>query len=198
MQSLSFRLEDFIPYYVDIEDNESHVYPSLPNGSPDTFYQSIRSKQEFSSLAYDPENPQDSSVPGTNFMKHQEFVARFLSPQTPYNRMLAIHAVGTGKCVHPQTMITLAQPVSIFGTSATISHLWEVLQGGMILEDGTGEWSVPKETITVLAYNPLLNTIEPRRVKRFYRERVKTIILHYSSGSSHLRCTLSHKLLTPK
>ena len=198
MQSLSFRLEDFIPYYVDLDSEQTTVYPSLPTGAPDTFYQSIRSKQEFSSLAYDPENLSDSNVPGTNFFKHQEFVARFLSPQTPYKRMLAIHAVGTGKCVHPQTMVTLAQPVSIFGGSATISHLWEVLQGGMILEDGTGEWSVPKETIMVLAYNPLLNTIEPRRVKRFYRERVKTVILHYSSGSSHLRCTLSHKLLTPK
>ena len=178
MQSLSFRLEDFIPYYVDLGSEQTSVYPSLPSGAPSTFYQSIRSKQEFSSLSYDPANPSDSSVPGTNFFKHQEFVARFLSPQTPYNRMLAIHAVGTGKCVHPQTIISLAQPVSIFGTSATISHLWEVLQGNMILEDGSGEWSVPKETVTVLAYNPLLNTIEPRRVKRFYRERVKTVILH--------------------
>jgi hypothetical protein len=198
MQSLSFNLEDFIPYYVDIDAQKTDVYPSLPHGAPNTFYQSIHSKQEFSSLAYDPSNPEDASVPGTNFFKHQEFVARFLSPQTPYNRMIAIHAVGTGKCVHPHTIISLAKPVSIFQQSASISHLWELFQGGILIEDGTGEWAVPKENITVLAYNPVSNTIEPKRVKRLYRERVNTLVLHYSSGSNHLCCTFSHKLLTSK
>jgi hypothetical protein len=191
----TFNLEDFIPYYVDV-NSSSNVYPNLSNTPPETFYQSINMKQEFSSLKLSA--TQETPSEDIPFLNHQEFVARFLSPKTPYNRLLAFHAVGTGKCVHPSTIVSLSSSVSIFSSISTISHLWEVLRGGMIIEDDEqGEWTTPKETINVLSYNSFTNQIESKKVLRLYRQKVNTLLYHYNSGGHDIICTEVHKLYTP-
>jgi hypothetical protein len=90
--SLEFKLEEFIPYYVDYNDTSS-IY-DLPEG--DQLYYSTLFKKEFDDLRLD---KVDEIKPGELF-KQQIFISRFLSSRTPYDKLLIYHGIGTGKtCV---------------------------------------------------------------------------------------------------
>jgi len=90
--SLEFKLEEFIPYYVDYNDTSS-IY-DLPEG--DQLYYSTLFKKEFDDLRLD---KVDEIKPGELF-KQQVFISRFLSSRTPYDKLLIYHGIGTGKtCV---------------------------------------------------------------------------------------------------
>jgi hypothetical protein len=90
--SLEFKLEEFIPYYVDYND-ETSIY-NLPEG--DELYYSTLFKKEFDDLRLD---KVDEIKPGELF-KQQVFISRFISSYTPYDKMLVYHGIGTGKtCV---------------------------------------------------------------------------------------------------
>lgn len=69
--SLEFKLEEFIPYYVDYNDTSS-IY-DLPEG--DQLYYSTLFKKEFDDLRLD---KVDEIKPGELF-KQQVFISRFLS-----------------------------------------------------------------------------------------------------------------------
>lgn len=198
--SVHFELADFIPYYVEPSQSPSLVYPSISSSlsGPQALYQSLLSKQEFSSLKLTSLSKQ-KPYKDSPFFNHQEFVARFLSPKTPYNRLLAVHGVGSGKCVHPATLVTLTSPVSIFEEKASISHLWHTLGGKMLIDDPRGgEWCYPNKPIYVLSFNTKTKKLESKRVLRFFREHVRTTLIKYYAKDSTLICTTSHKLYTPK
>ena len=72
------HLSDFLDFYADSNDP--------------AFYADLRRKQEFSSL-----QTHRIEVPKGRYLPHQEWMARFLSPLTPYDGVLACHGVGTGK-----------------------------------------------------------------------------------------------------
>src|SRR3989344_3908994 len=71
-------IEDFLPSYPDITDEE--------------FYRVIADNKEFKLGPYEskPEKPGD-------LMLHQKFMKRFLSPHTTYDKMLLFHSPGVGK-----------------------------------------------------------------------------------------------------
>ena len=84
-------ITEFLPKYPNIVQTQH----KLLNPYEDDFYESIYNKKEF----YDERlEPQDdiSSEPG-NLLKHQKIIARFFSSYTPYNELLLLHAMGTGK-----------------------------------------------------------------------------------------------------
>ena len=89
--NLSFKLEDFFPYYIFQTLNTNTNLYNLPS---DPFYNQILIKKEFNELELDPIEalPKDGG-----YFKHQNFMARLLSPNTPYDRMLVFHHMGTGK-----------------------------------------------------------------------------------------------------
>jgi hypothetical protein len=100
--SVSFDLSDFFDYYVSA-GSDVNLYSDIidqvaPNNNDiyhrDFFYESIRLKQEFASEQANRIEP--TPVRG-ELLPHQRFMARFLSPYTPYNRILAFHGMGTGK-----------------------------------------------------------------------------------------------------
>jgi superfamily II DNA or RNA helicase len=92
-----FDFSDFFNYYVTIEGGPK-PYPSTsdPPMPSTSFYTSVLEKREFSERL---PTSTDSLGPSGGFLPHQQFMARFLSPHTTYNRMLAFHGVGTGKTV---------------------------------------------------------------------------------------------------
>lgn len=80
MEQLRFRLEDFFPIYT-MEDEKD-------------FYNSVPIKKEFDDAraVLNEPRPQRGEQ-----LKHQAFMMRFLSPHTPYDKMIAFHGLGSGK-----------------------------------------------------------------------------------------------------
>ena len=95
------HLEDFIPAYPYLEsginkDNEiGNNEPSIYNPYNDKYELSNFNKQEYYEdlLDINEERPEQKGVP----LKQQEFIGRFLSPNTLNNEILLFHQVGTGK-----------------------------------------------------------------------------------------------------
>ena len=80
MEQLRFKLEDFFPIYT-MEDEKE-------------FYSSVPIKKEFDDAraVLNEPRPQRGEQ-----LKHQAFMMRFLSPHTPYDKMIAFHGLGSGK-----------------------------------------------------------------------------------------------------
>ena len=80
MEQLRFKLEDFFPIYT-MEDEKE-------------FYNSVPIKKEFDDAraVLNEPRPQRGEQ-----LKHQAFMMRFLSPHTPYDKMIAFHGLGSGK-----------------------------------------------------------------------------------------------------
>ena len=67
----------------------SNFFPEYPEIKSGDFYQKIYEKEEFY---------KEKFIKGDeNTLKHQQLIARFLSPYTPYDRLLLFHLPGTGK-----------------------------------------------------------------------------------------------------
>ena len=77
------EIEKFIPYYPSIDDKH--------------FFQEIYDKKEFKEEGKD------------RLLSHQQFIARFLSPMTLYNRLLLYHRMGTGKTCASIAAVELAR-----------------------------------------------------------------------------------------
>ncbi len=81
MDNLQFKLEDFFPIYTREDDT-------------DNLYNSVVLKKEFDdsrALLNEPRPKRGEQL------KHQAFMMRFLSPYTPYDKMIAFQGLGSGK-----------------------------------------------------------------------------------------------------
>ena len=184
--SFNFKLEDFIPYYVDYDDNSS-IY-NLPEGN--ALYYSTILKKEFDELHLE---PVESVKPGELY-KQQTFISRFLSPYTPYDKMLVYHGIGSGKCVHPSTVITLHDYNII-----TIEEMWRNYSGSVFKDDEGGLWSNPVHRIRCLSYDDQKKIPVEGKVVKLYREYIKSKMKRYTfSKGEDLVCTYSHRLYVRK
>lgn len=110
------HLEDFIPAYPYLEsgvnDNNEigNNEPFLYNPYKDKYELSNFNKQEFYEDLLDilEERPEQKGVA----LKQQEFLARFLSPQTLNNKILLFHQVGTGKTCSAINIAELAMTMN--------------------------------------------------------------------------------------
>lgn len=86
---MEIGITDFLPKYPDINTD------TPLNPYDEDFYQAIFRKKEFydEKLPKIEDFPEDAGV----LMKHQKLVARFLSSHTPYDSLLLVHSMGTGK-----------------------------------------------------------------------------------------------------
>ncbi len=97
-------ITDFIPKYPNIDNYEDEDMDFL-NPYGESFYTSIYKKKEFyeNKLENYEEKP---SRPG-QFLKHQKTIANFFSSRTPYDQLLLLHEMGTGKCLALDTPIIM-------------------------------------------------------------------------------------------
>lgn len=88
--SMGIDVKDFLPVYSNVNNTE---YPVLNPYS--NFYDSIYHKKEF----YENRLSQVESFPKERGMltKHQKTIARYFSSHTPYDRLLLVHEMGSGK-----------------------------------------------------------------------------------------------------
>jgi hypothetical protein len=197
MANVSFSLEDFFGYYVRTSQKPPTIYDSLDRGVTgdeiSAFYTSIPMKKEFSTLRT-VERLKLENFRGLSLYNHQEFMARFMSPHTPYNRMLVYHGVGTGKCVHPDTTITTyAGDVPI---KSKISSLFDRCKGSEIsVPNDSGRWFSPKASTFVASFDPTTRSLVKRKILRFYVETVDTILKKIITETEReIVCTFQHKL----
>jgi superfamily II DNA or RNA helicase len=69
--------------------------PIYPLVNDENFYKEIFKKKELYMLRLD-ETEEKPEEPG-DLLRHQIFMSRFMSPYTPYTKLLAIHGLGSGK-----------------------------------------------------------------------------------------------------
>lgn len=88
------ELYHYLPSYPDFYNNLSEVIGS-DDEEDDLPYTSVLKKKEFfeNKLARTEDKPKKAG----DLMKHQTFIARFMSSHTPYNGILLMHQPGTGK-----------------------------------------------------------------------------------------------------
>jgi hypothetical protein len=202
---------DFM-YYPDISDKD--------------FYNDIWSKQEFlentsqTQEYYDQDDKKMELIqrlcnPSVLKLKsYQVFLRNFLSPETPYNSILVFHGIGTGKCLHPDTPVTIyptptssTTPTSCTTPSdpveKTIESIWqEYHQSSELLSDPDtveASWSIPKSTINVRTLNERSGQMITTQVSKLYRQYIQEEIKKVTLVNGlKVRLTQKHHLLTEK
>ena len=185
--NLDFQLKDFFPYYPSSNqlENLDPVYKS-------NFYDSIIRKKEFDECR---SQFTDTINKDENFWPHQNFMARFMSPNTPYNNMLVFHGMGTGKCVDPLTQI-----LTKYG-SFSIQELWdnETSFSYSINNNSNEEWK-DSDQLEVYCMDSGFHLPFIKKVARLFRERINSFCNRYIIKVNDidtpifLNCTANHKL----
>ena len=85
------EIHDFMPKYPEIE----HTFEDIDPYWDEEFNKSIYLKKEFNELRLDAEEIIPEG-PGSLF-RHQELMTRLVSVHTPYDNMLLVHQMGSGK-----------------------------------------------------------------------------------------------------
>jgi ribosomal protein S18 acetylase RimI-like enzyme len=175
------NIEDFLPKYPNIHQS----YPVLNPYSD--FYQSIYRKKEF----YENKLDKAEVFPRERGMltKHQKIIARYMSSRTPYDRVLLVHSMGTGKCVLPNTVIKLN-----VGTMR-IEDLWNKYYT-RIQYDEEGQWSYPSDQLYVKSYCNTKQTICDGFVKMLYKQEISEPVRKIVTQNRSITCTKKHRLYT--
>jgi ribosomal protein S18 acetylase RimI-like enzyme len=113
------NIEDFFPKYPNIEKSE---YPDL-NAYEGSFNNVIFHKKEFYENRLDKKAEDIPNERGV-LLKHQLTIARYLSSNTPYDRLLIVHSMGSGKTC------------SVIGAIEQIKVETPIFTGAIILAKG--------------------------------------------------------------
>lgn len=180
-------IKDFLPKYPNIEKSKYEVL----NPYEDDFYKAIYHKKEF----YENRLERSEIFPRERGMltKHQKTIARYMSGNTPYNKLILVHSMGTGKCVAPNTNIY------VNGRIERIEDLWDRYHSRLVFLDEVGEWSKPTEPLYVNSYVEKEGKIVSRPVQSLYRQKVSEKMRKITlQGGLTIHTTKSHKILTEK
>lgn len=174
-------------------DNFFYNYPDIITDTSD-FNLDIYKKYEFTSLQ------SDTTSPG--LMRHQKIVSRFMNGNTDYDSLLLYHGLGTGKCVHPNSMVYITemdikQPI-------TMNDLWEKYYNSKLIEPDIDTKHAYWLNINSSVYIDSIsqdNTICIGKVTKMYKQYIKDEFVNIINSKSIdgdqeiLICTKRHKLL---
>jgi len=102
MAFTSLKLEMFLPAYsgIDVDKNDpfySFYSADITEPYKKEFPISTYLKKEFNELKLQPNEPVKNPNEPFTPLNHQLFISRFLSPHTPYDKLLIFHELGSGK-----------------------------------------------------------------------------------------------------
>ncbi len=147
MSDSSLKLENFLPTY-SFTESELKLFSSLGKASEikegaienviidekiaSTFYNETYLKKEFNDTKLEKieEKPKKAGIQ----LKHQEFVSKFFSPYTPYDKGLIFHEVGTGKTCSAIGLTILAKEINPSFNRALILVRSDVIAKNFIKE----------------------------------------------------------------
>ena len=128
---------------------------------------------------------------GGNFRlrSQQSLLSNFMNPETPFRGLLIYHGTGTGKCVHPDTLITIKN------VKTKILTLWENYNSNIIIDPDNGEWIIMKDKLFTRSYDYIKDRIEINYISKLYREHFNGNLLKIvlSDGKSII-CSTNHML----
>ena len=164
------EIQNFIPFY-----------PSIQNKD---FYQQIYDKQEFKEDGKD------------GLLAQQQFIARFLSPMTLYNRVLLYHKMGTGKTCAAIAAVELLRKqlgrkikcICISSKELANNFIQEIFKCTNIYDDSPKSKNyIKSQNYEFHTYYKALNGDSPRKIKQFVDsfvivDEVQTIRNNMSSG----------------
>lgn len=186
------KTSDFM-YYPDIADKD--FYPDI--WSKQEFVENISPTQEY----YDDDKKKMELIqrlcnPSVIKLKsYQVFLRNFLSPETPYNSILVFHGIGTGKCLHPDT------PVTINNQEIPIEKIWDEHRAKDYLNPDPdtphADWSIPAIPLQVKTLNErsgkMIETAVSGLYRQYIEEEIKTVTL---VNGLKMKLTQKHRLLT--
>jgi len=133
---------------------------------------------------------------GGNFRlrSQQSLLSNFMNPDTPFRGLLIYHGTGTGKCVHPDTLI------SIENCKIKISTLWlneYLINKNIIMDDDNGEWLDMTNKIYTKSYDYINDTLQINYISKIYREYFHGNLLNIIlSNGLNIICSSNHMLYT--
>jgi superfamily II DNA or RNA helicase len=175
--------ENFLRRYKDADLDAENPYDI-------GLYESINTKREFRSLEIEPDEPFPEKQ--GQLLKHQLIDARYMSPYSPYTGILVFKEMGTGKCVHPDSII------KIDGEDVRIEDLYLIYTDKDTLSplNGESEWVHMTPGAFPRTVSCSGDTIAEGVVSKLYREFVdEEIVTYIMSDSSRIICTKRHRLL---
>ena len=201
MSETTLKLEDFLPGYSHFDEEYSDDLFNLYGNNPDiSFYE----KKEFYENRLE-RSEKKPDKPGTP-LKNQLNTARFLSPNTLNDEILLFDGLGSGKCVHGLTRVSIngryLSMVDIwkkFSTTTFLTATRETCSPSPKIQNiklsTEGEWSVPSKDMIVMSTDK--RKIVLSKVSNLYRQWVReelfSVILE---NGCKLVCTGKHLLLS--
>ena len=160
MEGYELDLLDFLPAYEEIDT--LYNYYDEKSDANGFLNKSIFLKKEFNELQTD--NTQKERAPGKfTPLNHQSFAARFLSQYTPYNKLLAIHEVGTGKTCLSSLTVEIAKQENPFLKEALFIVKNDTLKRNVVREISevctSGKYMPSREIKDPRQYSMLLNRL---------------------------------------
>ncbi|AVR52955.1 D6/D11-like helicase [Marseillevirus Shanghai 1] len=174
-KDMEIPLESFIPLYPSIED------PLLQ--------EKLAKKREFAELRLERKEDKEE-----DFYNHQKTMARIVSPHTEYNEALVYHGLGSGKCVHGSTL------VSVNGKYRDIEGVWKNYGSGQSKVDPEGgEWKTPTAKLFTHSFDEQTKKMCRSQISKLYRQRVRERLNVITiPGGTRLRMTKAHRILTER
>jgi len=184
------KLEDFLPKYPSIEDSVINPYKGQD------FNEAIYKKKEF----YDNKLEEYEDIPTEAgiLLKHQQTIAKYMSSNTPYSGVLLLHEMGSGKCVHPDTIVYFSESPDKPRKKITINDLHREYKQYKRMDRDGGEWSTPRTKLYTSSIDDEKNQITGEIIS-LYRQRVsEQLVRVVFTDESSLLITKNHKILTEK
>jgi DNA polymerase III delta prime subunit len=125
---------------------------------------------------------------------HQTMLSNFINPDTPYTSLLVQHGLGTGKCVHPDTIVV------INGFHHSIRHIWKKYASVVAEDNEGGEWTFPNDDLYIQSMvigSQNSHELDLKPIKRLYREKINSYMrkILLDTGQE-ITITFIHKLYT--
>lgn len=168
-------LSDFFSAYPDYTLNKY----DLLNPFEGTMYNSLNNLKEFTVLPENEDKPKYSGIP----LIHQRNISHFLSPLTPFDKLLLIHQVGTGKTCSSVQIAELCKALRPdLGKCLVIlsnEALMEDFKNQLIKTCTDGRY-IPEnsEDLTADTYTRRRNVILAKRYEFYTREKFAANYLH--------------------
>ncbi len=130
---------------------------------------------------------------GGNFRlrSQQSLLSNFINPDTPFRGILMYHGVGTGKCVHPESII------DIVTKKLSIVELWydNYNSNRIVVDDENGEWLDVSNNLSlyVKSYDDIKNKLTLKPILKIYREPFNGYLKKFTlSNNTTIICSCNH------
>jgi hypothetical protein len=180
---------------------QNYSYPD--NDDPNIQYKLYKKREFYYNKI--PQRPQITEKTNYNLIKnyrdntcarpfslhdHQGMLSNFINPDTPYKGILVFHGLGSGKCVHKDSIIEYQN------NQMTIEEIYNKYKTIEIV-DNNDIWSIPSEEIYLESYDIKRQCNIKKKVLHLFKERVQTNLKKIELENGRIIIiTKIHKLFT--